>query len=378
MSDSTEPVPMRVVSETPHRRFLGLTTAQRNERIAQRAAGAHSRASGEVPTLTVPPETVITPALVHALPPAEGRWHLVWRRHRAPIVWTGARVTAGHAPSIRELPEGAALDVSSVAARRHAAWRLLRQSGKPTDGWLSRHVHRRISRVFSYVLLQLGLSANAATLLTFGVGVASAWFMAQTTTATMIVGGFLFWFASIADGIDGEMARLTLSESAWGEQLDTAVDHATHLLVLAGVIVGLWRQGISRLDAVIVGAVAIATPGVLYGGMRMVARATGVRDRVFVDTKPIEYAVEDAAAATRAPALRAAAVLFVLFRREMFTLTFFLISLVAVGQRAVYLRVLAGGLALCIATLAVYRAEVSAAIRDRARLARATAVGRRV
>jgi phosphatidylglycerophosphate synthase len=366
MSRSIDDTPMRVVSEAPHRRFLGLTTTQRNERVARRAAGAHVRSAADLPTLTIPAGIVITPALVNALPPADEHWHLRWHNDRPPIVWGPAGRANGGAPAERVLPDGAALDVSSAAARRRSAWQLLRQSGKPTDGFLSRHIHRRISRVCSYALLQLGLTADVATLLTFGVGVASAWLMAQTTHATMILGGLLFWFASIADGIDGEMARLTLSESDWGEQLDTAVDHATHLLCLAGVIVGWWRQGITRLDAALVIAVAIGTPSTLIAGMGIVARATGNRDRFFVDTKPIERAIADAAVRTRALGLRAANLVFVMFRREMFSLTFFLISLMT-GQRVVYLRVLAGGVGVCALTLLVYRGPIIAAIRDRRR-----------
>src|SRR5206468_1159800 len=104
----------------------------------------------------------------------------------------------------------------------------------PTDGWLSRHIHRKISRLFSYAFLQMGLSANAATLFTFLVGAVTGWLMAQTTRSTMIAGAALFWFASVADGIDGEMARLTFSDSQRGEQIDSVVDVATYIVAFAG------------------------------------------------------------------------------------------------------------------------------------------------
>ncbi len=179
-------------------------------------------------------------------------------------------------PSMLDAPDGPALDVSTFRARAtDAAWRLLRASGKPTDGWLSRHVHRKISRLFSYLFLLIGLSANLATFLTFGVGVVASWLMARTSHATMIAGSLLFWFASIADGVDGEMARLTLTESAWGEQLDTAVDHATHLMGFGGVLVGWWRQGIGPYGAALAIVVAAGIPGVLLWAMALVRRALG-------------------------------------------------------------------------------------------------------
>jgi phosphatidylglycerophosphate synthase len=55
-----------------------------------------------------------------------------------------------------------------------------------------------------------------------------------SSPARPIAGTAIFWFASIADGIDGEMARLTVSDSEWGERLDTTVDLLTYVFALAG------------------------------------------------------------------------------------------------------------------------------------------------
>jgi phosphatidylglycerophosphate synthase len=281
-------------------------------------------------------------------------------------VWEGASPHASSTPVAVRLPDGAALDVSNAAARRRSAWRLLRASGKPTDGWLSRHVHRKISRACSYLLLRLGLTANQATFLVLLIGAAAAWLVAQTTRATMIAGAALFWFASIADGIDGEMARLTLSESAYGEQLDTAIDHLTYLLAYAGIMVGWWRQGAGAAGQALAAGVALGIPLTLLWGMHLVRQARGVHDRFFVDTKPIEIGVIAAARATGAPMLRLASAVFLLFRREAFSLTFLLVALVT-ARRAVYPALVAAGLAVVAATLLTYRAEIGAAIGDAVR-----------
>src|SRR5438094_447445 len=82
--------------------------------------------------------------------------------------------------------------------------------------------------------------------LTVPFGAIISWLMAQTTRSTMIAGAALFWFASVADGIDGEMARLTFSDSQRGEQIDSVVDVATYIVAFAGVGVGWWRQGMGR------------------------------------------------------------------------------------------------------------------------------------
>jgi CDP-alcohol phosphatidyltransferase len=278
-------------------------------------------------------------------------------------VWTGAGATNAAPAATAPMPEGAALDVSTSAARRRSAWHLLRASGKKTDRWIARHIHRKISRLFSYALLQVGLTPNVATFLAFLVGVASAWLLAQTSHETMILAALMFWFASVADGIDGEMARLTLRESAWGEQLDTAVDQVTYLVAYAGLMIGCWRQGMDGAGWALLIGVAIGVPLLLYWGVHLMRRARGVHEDVFID-KPIEVGVTGAAADTGAPALRLASGLFTLFRRESFSITFFLVSLLT-GQRIVIPAMLAGGMIVVLATLVIYRGPIERAMRAR-------------
>ena len=354
-TSSTDRIQIAVDGSGP--RFLGLTTAERNRRVARRAEARDPHLSG---MLRLPNDVALTGSLFDALP-REGTWHIAWHPERPPLAWQ-AQGTIGP-PRLIPVPDGSVFDVSSMAARRTSAWRLLRQSGKPTDGWLARHVHRKISRVFSYVLLQLGLSANHATLFTAAIGLASASLMAQTSHQTMIAAAFLLWFASIADGIDGEMARLSLSESAYGEQLDTLVDHSTHALCYAGIVVGWWRQGIGQRGALLAAAVAVALPATLLLAMHLVRKTSGAQ-HFFVDTKAVEFAVADAARATGSHVLRLAAAVFVLFRREAFTLTFAIVSL-ATGWRGVYPMLVAAALSFVLLTLILYAKPIEDAMRGR-------------
>ena len=359
----TVPVPQALclINEQPTPRFLGLSAAERNERLARRLSKGVAPRHAALPTLTVPPGAIITPALLTSLPPANGTWHLHWAPDRPPLVWRGQNAATDSAPLVGKLPDGAVLDISTGAARRRAAWRLLRTSGKPTDGWLSRHVHRKISRLFSYVFLQMGLSANAATLFTFAIGALTGWLMAQTTRSTMIAGAALFWFASVADGIDGEMARLTFSDSQRGEQIDTFVDAASYVVAFAGVMVGWWRQGIGRDGVALAVVVAIGLPAMMVWSMQFVRAATGGR----VDTKLIEYGIIGAARTTGARALKIASIVFVLFRREAVALAFLVVSLMT-GDRAVYPALIASALLVILATVVVYHDEIDRAIRLRA------------
>jgi phosphatidylserine synthase len=353
MGVTAAPRAFRVHTEEAGPWLLGLRVAERNGRVARRHGGIEGSGDPTLALLTVPAGVAITPALLEALPPRAGVWHLLWERDDRPLVWRGSTDTGQANVQSVQLPPGAALDVSTAAARRRSSWHLLRSSGKPADGWLSRHIHRRVSRVFSYLLLTAGLSAHTATVATFAVGLASAWLMAQTSHGTMIAAALLFWCASIADGIDGEMARLTLSESRLGEQLDTGVDQLTYVVGLAGLIIGWTRQGMGATGIALAAAVVFGTPMVLWWGMALVRRARRTT-QFFVPTKPIENAVFSAARRTGAPVLRLAAVVFVLFRREAFSLTFFVVSF-ATGLRAVYPLLVVGGLGIVTLTFLLHR-----------------------
>ena len=310
--------------------------------------------------LRMPDDIALTPSVFDYLP-REGTWHIDWHPERPPLAWQGEG-TIG-LPRPIAVPDGSVLDVSTAPARRASAWRLLRQSGKPTDGWLARHVHRKVSRLVSYALLRIGLQASHAMLLPLAIGLASAWLMAQTSQQTMIAGALLLWLASITGGIDGEMARLSLSESTSGQQLDTLLHHVIHVLNYAGLMVGWWRQGIGPRGAVLAFGVSLALPATLLLSMHMVRRASGA-GHFLVETRPIEFAVADAARATGSRILRVAAAVFVMFRREAFPLVFAVVSLFT-GWRAVYAVMVAAGLSFVLLTFLFYIKPIEAMMRHR-------------
>jgi phosphatidylglycerophosphate synthase len=62
----------------------------------------------------------------------------------------------------------------------------------------------------------------------FGVGTYSAG----------IVAALLFQLAAIIDCCDGEVARLTFTESPFGAWLDIAMDNVVHMAIFAGMAVG--------------------------------------------------------------------------------------------------------------------------------------------
>ena len=59
----------------------------------------------------------------------------------------------------------------------------------------------------------------------------------------MLLGAILSVFASILDGCDGEVARLTFQDSAFGCWLETVCDYLYYVFIFAGMMIGLLGRG---------------------------------------------------------------------------------------------------------------------------------------
>lgn len=168
-----------------------------------------------------------------------------------PDAATIAALLAGDAP----LPPPPA---DPVAALRRAARAIIRATAKPGDGIVSRHLNRPVSQACSGLLLRLAwVRPGHATVLTAVIAVAMVACMLTGTVPGLIAGAVLFQLASIADGIDGEIARATFRTSRQGAAWDSGVDAATNLGFLAGVIANLWLRG--EQAPALIGLVGLAT-----------------------------------------------------------------------------------------------------------------------
>ena len=81
----------------------------------------------------------------------------------------------------------------------------------------------------------------------------------------MAIGGIIFQFASIYDGCDGEISKLKLSSSKFGEWLDTICDNITYVAFIVGVVVGAYRQGFEHI--VPIGFLTVFGVGMTLGTM---------------------------------------------------------------------------------------------------------------
>jgi phosphatidylglycerophosphate synthase len=139
---------------------------------------------------------------------------------------------------VREFP-----DCRRVVTRsdiQEAERRLYQDLIKDTEGFMSRHVERKISFAITRLLVKTPITPNAVSLFNILLGVGSGFLLAVPERRIQVLGALLFLFTSILDGCDGEIARLKFMESRWGGWLDFLGDNIVHVAVFWGIAVGVW------------------------------------------------------------------------------------------------------------------------------------------
>ena len=133
---------------------------------------------------------------------------------------------------------------------------LRRSLGKDADGPVSRWLNRPLSTRLSMLLAPLRPAPDVVSLVAFALNLAAA---ALLATGQGLAGGLLVHASSVADGVDGELARLQF-RSGRGALLDGLLDRVGDAAILAGV--GLWALNGHGPRGVLVWTVA-ATAGAL-------------------------------------------------------------------------------------------------------------------
>jgi phosphatidylglycerophosphate synthase len=146
----------------------------------------------------------------------------------------------------RSAETGVAADLDGSPGRKKQAEKALLNAAaiktEKSDGFLARHVSRKISRPISRKLAYLPISPNMLTMIGATIGLAGAFCFSIGTYFSQLVGALLFVFCVIFDGVDGEIARLKLAESSFGHKLDIIMDNVVHFCVFSGIALGLYRE----------------------------------------------------------------------------------------------------------------------------------------
>ena len=149
-------------------------------------------------------------------------------------------------------PLGSPADVPAAEA-----W-LLRSLVKSNEGFMSRHVERRISLAVTQRLATTGVTPNAMTLVSIGIGLLGALFFLSSIATFQVIGALLFLAHSILDGCDGEIARLKFLESRGGAVLDFWGDNLVHVSVWACLAVG-WALESGSAWPLVLGGIAVVS-----------------------------------------------------------------------------------------------------------------------
>jgi phosphatidylglycerophosphate synthase len=341
------------LGDETEQRVLGMLVHERNQRVVGRVAAALTDGlETGMATLVVPTDVAIEVALFDALPEPDRWWDLQCDEGRVHLGW--GLWTEGAEGEHHDLPEGLALDASTKASARMASRILLLRTEKPTDGYISRRFNRPMSRFFSGLFLRARMTAGFASAVSLAIGLGAGWILAQPGWLAVVVGGVLFQAASMFDGVDGEIARGTLSESAMGARIDTTVDNGTYLVCLLGFGVGWMREGVSHLELGLIGAAVVGGVIAFLQVSAFIRAYAPTASFVFLDS------CVHAAARERAPlSLRVASLLFHALRRDL--AAFLLMFVAFAGSRGTIVGLVLFGIAIANLTLIVHRKRLVAA-----------------
>jgi phosphatidylglycerophosphate synthase len=168
-------------------------------------------------------------------------------------------------------------DVRDVADVQAAEKKLFNSLKGEFEGFVDRFFNRKISRWFTRIFLAGGFSPNAITILAAVVGLVSAAGFGLGTYSAGIIAALLFQLAAIIDCCDGEVARLTFTESPFGAWLDIAMDNVVHMAIFAGIAAGSYL-GMAGSDGAWV-PLALGSAAVLGNGLSfwLVTRAQKIK-----------------------------------------------------------------------------------------------------
>jgi phosphatidylglycerophosphate synthase len=102
-----------------------------------------------------------------------------------------------------------------------------------TGGYIAQKINKRISMPVSLVVVKTGIHPNYLTIINMLIGISSSIFLLLNSYLFTALGGFLFQLASVMDGVDGEVAKLSLKVSKIGGWLDTIGDNLTLVLFIS-------------------------------------------------------------------------------------------------------------------------------------------------
>jgi phosphatidylglycerophosphate synthase len=130
----------------------------------------------------------------------------------------------------RRLGAGGDLGRAEIDYIRH-------QNGGAAESFFTKRI-RQFSVPLSRVLVRRGATPTQVTLAGLVLAIMSAMAVSVGTYAASLVGALLYYASMVFDCSDGEVARLSFRDSAFGAWLETLVDYASYFLLLGALVLG--------------------------------------------------------------------------------------------------------------------------------------------
>ena len=128
--------------------------------------------------------------------------------------------------------ENSWVDVDDPDSIKPAKQMLLRGLVSKKDGFISRHINRKVSLKITELLASTTITPNHISFISFIICLVSAFCFAF---GLPLIGGLLAQIGSILDGTDGEIARLKFQQSKYGELFDSVLDRYADFFIIAGM-----------------------------------------------------------------------------------------------------------------------------------------------
>ena len=219
---------------------------------------------------------------------------------------------------------------------------------KPSDGPVSRHLNRHVSRTITRLVIPLGTTPNAMTVVVLLTGLLGAYCASFPSPGLQLLGAALYQLHSIIDGCDGEIARLTHRFGKHGALIDSVVDDLCNAAFFFGLSLGVARMYESQWPLATGTLTAVAYAGVIALQYGAVLRSTGRGDKTKFWAAP------------SAERLTLFGVFKALLRRDVFVLLILIAVAIGLAQAAVALFPLAALGALVASSLRMLQSKGTA------------------
>ena len=160
---------------------------------------------------------------------------------RATVLVAPAEVVG--APCVRSTDKTERDRVANEIAALNDARLRLKLANRANDGFYSVFFLRKISKLFTWLAVRLKLTPNQVTLISFAIGLLSAYEFSKGSFWTIFTGAVLLQLSIIIDCVDGELARYTRQFSQLGAWLDAITDRIKEYLVFYALAYGAAKQG---------------------------------------------------------------------------------------------------------------------------------------